>query len=38
MVFHWPLPELQAMPLEELTMWRDLAVERWNRVHEVKGQ
>ncbi|MGR3435282.1 MAG: GpE family phage tail protein [Shimia sp.] len=27
-VFHWPLSELDAMGLEELTMWRRLALER----------
>lgn len=29
-IFHWPLAELEAMPLADLIAWRDLAVTRWN--------
>ncbi|AUW59430.1 GpE family phage tail protein [Sphingobium sp. SCG-1] len=29
----WPLERLEAMTLEELLMWRGLAVDRWNRMY-----
>ncbi|WP_274378223.1 GpE family phage tail protein [Novosphingobium pentaromativorans] len=32
-IFHWPLPDLEAMDLPELAMWRELAVKRWNRMN-----
>jgi hypothetical protein len=32
-IFHWPLSEMLAMDFEELNQWRELAVERWNRMH-----
>lgn len=32
-IFHWPLSELDRMPLEEVARWHDLAVERWNHAH-----
>jgi Phage P2 GpE. len=32
-VFHWPLSELQALSIDELLDWRDLAIERWNHMH-----
>lgn len=35
-VFHWPLSELRALPLDELLDWRDLAITRWNRMHAGK--
>ena len=30
--FQWPLSELAAMELTDLIRWRELAVERWNRM------
>lgn len=30
--FHWPLSEMLALPLEDLLHWRELAIERWNRM------
>ena len=27
-IFHWPLSELDAMPIEELCAWRKRAAER----------
>jgi len=27
-IFHWPLAEMEAMPIKELQQWHDLAVER----------
>lgn len=32
-IFHWPLSELQAMSIDELTDWRERAVAWWNRVN-----
>ena len=32
-VFHWPLTELEAMDLDELVTWRDLAVERFTTMN-----
>ena len=29
-IFHWPLSELLAMPIDELNRWHRLAVEWWN--------
>ncbi|HEY9092045.1 GpE family phage tail protein [Parasphingorhabdus sp.] len=31
-IFHWPLSDLQEMSLNELNMWRELAVGRWNEM------
>ncbi|PKP92275.1 MAG: GpE family phage tail protein [Alphaproteobacteria bacterium HGW-Alphaproteobacteria-16] len=31
-IFHWPLSELRALDVDELITWRDLAIERWNRM------
>ncbi|MEW4466294.1 GpE family phage tail protein [Parasphingorhabdus sp. JC815] len=31
-IFHWPLSDLQEMSLNELMMWRELAVGRWNEM------
>ena len=31
-IFQWPLSELAAMELTDLIRWRELAVERWNRM------
>lgn len=35
-VFHWPLSELLALPVEDLAHWRELAVARWNRMQGEK--
>ncbi|HET6536705.1 MAG TPA: GpE family phage tail protein [Sphingopyxis sp.] len=35
-IFHWPLADLLAMDLHDLIHWHRLAVERWNKVNEVK--
>lgn len=32
-IFHWPLSELKALDLDELILWRSLAVEGWNRMN-----
>lgn len=32
-VFHWPLSELQALPLADLIDWRERAIAWWNRVN-----
>jgi len=29
-VFHWSLASLEALPLDRLLHWRELAVDRWN--------
>lgn len=29
-IFHWPLGELQALPIDELIAWHARAVEWWN--------
>lgn len=31
-IFHWPKSELEALSLDELIDWRELAVDRWNRM------
>ncbi len=31
--FHWPLSELQAMPLHELMAWRERAVAIHNQIN-----
>jgi hypothetical protein len=35
-IFHWPLSDLAALNLEELIMWRGLAVDRWNKMHRTE--
>jgi hypothetical protein len=35
-IFHWPLTELVAMPIDELIDWRERAVTAWNRMHAAK--
>lgn len=32
-IFHWPLSELEALPLDDLLTWREQAVSVWNRMH-----
>jgi len=34
MIFHWPLSEMAAMELEELSTWHEHAVSRWNKVNK----
>lgn len=36
-IFHWPLSELAAMEILDLIDWRARAVDRWNRMHDVRG-
>lgn len=31
-IFHWPLSEIAALTLDELILWRRLAVDSWNRM------
>lgn len=35
-IFHWSPSELAALDLEELITWRDLAVDRWNRMNRTE--
>lgn len=35
-IFHWPLSELQALPIDELIFWRERAIGWFNRVHRKK--
>ncbi|MPT48037.1 MAG: GpE family phage tail protein [Sphingobium sp.] len=35
-ILHWPPEKLFEMEWEELMLWHGLAVERWNKVNEVK--
>jgi hypothetical protein len=35
-IFHWPLSEISALSLDELILWRSLAVASWNRMWAVK--
>jgi hypothetical protein len=37
-VFHWPKSEIEALDINELRMWRELAVTRWNLMHGRKGE
>ncbi|NCP11365.1 MAG: GpE family phage tail protein [Sphingomonadales bacterium] len=30
-IYHWPLSELEAMPIDRLIYWRERAVAWWNR-------
>lgn len=32
-IFHWPLSELRALPVDELLDWRERAVATWNRMN-----
>jgi len=32
-IFHWPMAEIAALPVEDLFAWRDRAVARWNHMH-----
>ena len=35
-IFHWPLSELQALPMDDLIAWHRRAVEWWNRYQAKK--
>jgi hypothetical protein len=35
-VFHWPLSEIEALPLDRLLIYRNLAADRWNRANNPK--
>lgn len=35
-IFHWPLSEIGALPIDELRLWHTLAVEKWNRMWAAK--
>lgn len=35
-IFHWPLSELQSLPIDDLTRWHGRAVKWWNRHHARK--
>lgn len=35
-IFHWSLADLAALDLADLIMWRDLAVDRWNRMNRTE--
>lgn len=35
-VFHWPLSELLAMSIDDLTTWRGLAVDRWEAMNKTE--
>lgn len=36
-IFHWPLSELEALDLDELARWRELAVQWWNKANRAKS-
>lgn len=36
-VFHWPLSEMLAMDVEELSMWADLAIHRFKTMNRVEA-
>lgn len=36
-IFHWPLSELEALPVDELIFWRERAVEWRNKYLLSKG-
>ncbi|MGL4733913.1 MAG: GpE family phage tail protein [Enterovibrio sp.] len=33
-IFHWPLSEMAAMELDELSVWHEMALDRWKQVNE----
>jgi hypothetical protein len=35
-IFHWPLSELDRLPLEDLVMWAELAGDRWAEANQTK--
>ena len=35
-IFHWPLPDLLALELDELLHWQRLAVSRWKLMNRPK--
>ena len=36
-ILHWPLPELQAMPLDELLDWHGRAIAFWKADPRVRA-
>ncbi|MGL4825988.1 MAG: GpE family phage tail protein [Vibrionaceae bacterium] len=32
-IFHWPLSEMAAMELDELSVWHEMALDRWQQVN-----
>lgn len=36
LLYPWTLTELEAKPIDELIIWRDIAVTRWNAMHPRK--
>ena len=36
LIFHWPPNVMNEFDLDELLQWRELAVQRWNDVHQEK--
>ncbi|HAS6026278.1 TPA: GpE family phage tail protein [Vibrio vulnificus] len=37
-VFHWPPEQMDGMDFEELMRWRELAIERFKAMKQVKNQ
>lgn len=37
-IFHWPLSELVKLDAEDLIVWRNRAVDRWNRMNGDKSE
>ena len=35
-IFHWSLPDMQAMTIDDLIFWRERAGTWWNEVHAKK--
>lgn len=38
LIFHWPPAVMDAMALPQLCQWRDMAVQRWNRINAPDAQ
>ncbi|MDA1753316.1 GpE family phage tail protein [Bacillus cereus group sp. LD113LC] len=37
-VFHWPPEQMDGMDFDELMRWRELAIERFEAMNQVKNQ
>ncbi|WP_233356999.1 GpE family phage tail protein, partial [Vibrio cholerae] len=37
-VFHWPPEQMDGMDFDELMRWRELAIERFKAMNQVKNQ
>ena len=37
-MFHWPLSDLLPMEIDELIAWRELAIDRWNRMNRTDAK